>query len=285
MRPHHRLRCVLLALAVLALAVLAGPTSSAAQRSLAPASPRGQTVSPVFEGWYRNADGSFSLSFGYYSRNMVEVVEIPVGADNMISPGASDRGQPSTFQPNRHWGVFAVRVPADFGKQELTWTVKFRGAAYAIPGSLSPDWQIDALEGEASADNTPPTLSFSAGGTKGQGPLGVAAAPMRIAAGAPLSLSVLVTDDAKTSTAASGSARAGGNVDLAWFKHQGPGAVTFSVPTARLAPTGGTATTTATFARPGEYIVRVRANDSPVASAGHSQCCWSNGFVRVTVTP
>ncbi len=285
MRPHHWLRHVLLAFPLVALALLARPTTSAAQRSLAPASPRGQTVSPVFEGWYRNADGSFSLSFGYYSRNMAEVVEVPVGADNMISPGASDRGQPSTFQPNRHWGVFAVRVPADFGKKELTWTVKFRGATYAIPGSLNPDWQIDALEGEASADNTPPTLSFSVGGTKGQGPLGVTAAPMRIAAGVPLSLTVLVTDDAKTSTAASGAARSGGNVDLAWFKHQGPGAVTFSAPTARLEPTGGTATTTAIFARPGEYIVRVRANDSPIASAGHSQCCWSNGFVRVTVTP
>jgi len=33
----------------------------------------------------------------------------------------------------------------------------------------------------------------------------------------------------------------------------------------------------------GEYIVRVRANDSSVAGAGHSQCCWSNGFVKVTV--
>ena len=98
-------------------------------------------------------------------------------------------------------------------------------------------------------------------------------------------LTVLVSDDAKTATAASGTARAGGNIDLAWFKHQGPGTVTFSAPTARLAPAGGTATTTATFARAGEYIVRVRANDSPVASAGHSQCCWSNGFVRVTVTP
>jgi uncharacterized protein YfaS (alpha-2-macroglobulin family) len=74
-------------------------------------------------------------------------------------------------------------------------------------------------------------------------------------------------------------------VTLAWFKHQGLGEVRFSATDARLAATGGVATTTATFSAPGDYVVRVRANDSAVASAGHAQCCWTNGFVRVTVTP
>lgn len=277
----HRWLCC----ALLVPAASAFPGLLLAQRSLAPASPRGLTVSPVFEGWYRNPDGSFSLSFGYYNRNTAEVVEVPIGADNQITPGVGNRGQPTTFHPDRHWGVFAVRVPADFGKQEVLWTITFRGSTVSIPGSLKPDWQIDALEGEASANNTPPTLAFGTDATKGQGPLGVTADPQRIAVGVPLTLTVLVTDDAKTSTAASGTARAGGNVDLAWFKHQGPGDVTFSARTARLAPAGGTATTTATFSQAGEYLVRVRANDSPVASAGHSQCCWTNGFVRVTVTP
>ncbi|MDH5235141.1 MAG: hypothetical protein OEW77_09270 [Gemmatimonadota bacterium] len=274
------MRCALFASVAFSI-----PATTHAQRSLAPAGPRGLTITPVFEGWYRNPDGSFSLSFGYYNRNTEEVVEVPVGANNRIAAGADDRGQPSTFYPNRHWGVFAVRVPADFGKQELTWTITFRGTTTSVPGSLKPDWQIDALEGEASASNTPPTLSFGANEPKGQGPGGVTVGPRRVAVGVPLTLTVVVTDDAKTSTAASGAARAGGNVDLTWFKHQGPGDVTFGKPTARLAPAGGTATTTATFSTPGDYIVRVRANDSPVASAGHSQCCWTNGFVRVTVTP
>jgi hypothetical protein len=48
----------------------------------------------------------------------------------------------------------------------------------------------------------------------------------------------------------------------------------------------GKAVTTATFSLPGEYLLRVRANDaSGVASAGHAQCCWTNGFVPVTVMP
>ena len=72
---------------------------------------------------------------------------------------------------------------------------------------------------------------------------------------------------------------------LSWFKHQGPGDVTFAPATAKLTPTGGKAMTTATFDKPGEYIIRVRANDaSGVAAAGHAQCCWTNGFVRVTVS-
>jgi len=47
---------------------------------------------------------------------------------------------------------------------------------------------------------------------------------------------------------------------------------------------GGQATTSATFSAPGDYVVRVRANDaSGVAGAGHAQCCWTNGFLKVAV--
>ena len=127
----------------------------------------GQAVSPVFEGWYPNANGTFSLSFGYYNRNTEEVVEVPIGANNFVTPGPQNQGQPSQFQPRRHWGVFAVTVPANFGqKNEVVWTIKFRGATYAIPGRLDPRWQIDALEGEAGAGNTPPVVSFGPSGPR-----------------------------------------------------------------------------------------------------------------------
>lgn len=40
--------------------------------------------------------------------------------------------------------------------------------------------------------------------------------------------------------------------------------------------------TTATFSEPGEYVLRVFANDR---SGGRgSQCCWTNAFVRVNVS-
>jgi hypothetical protein len=79
--------------------------------------------------------------------------------------------------------------------------------------------------------------------------------------------------------------RQGVPVTLTWFKHRGLGAVTFAEPSPAVGADDGMASTTATFAVPGEYVLRVRANDaSGVASAGHAQCCWTNGFVKVTVT-
>ena len=244
----------------------------------------GQTVSPAYEGWYKNPDGSFTLSFGYYSRNTTEIVEIPIGKQNFISPGAQNQGQPSEFHPRRHWGVFGVRVPADFGKKEVVWTLTFRDTTFAIPGSLHSNWQIDALEGEAGAGNTPPVLKFAEAGPEARGPLGITAGPQSAVAGTPATLTVWARDDGKSATSV-GSAGRGtpAPVTIAWFKHQGPGKVTFQPATGRIAAAGGQATSQATFSTPGDYIIRVRANDSSVAGAGHAQCCWTNAFLKVTV--
>ena len=269
--------------AVCAAVFLAG-ISVSAQLPLTSLKSSGQTVSPVYEGWYKNADGTFTMSFGYYNRNTQEVVEVPIGPDNFVSPGERNQGQPTEFQPRRHWGVFGVKVPADFGKKEVLWTLKLRGASYAIPGMLHPNWQIDALEGEAGSGNTPPVVKFSETGAEGRGPSGVTAGPMAASTGQPLAISVWASDDGKSPAAARGGRGAAPQVQLAWFKHQGPGAVTFKPATGRAAATGEQVTTQATFAAAGEYIVRVRANDSSgVAGAGHAQCCWTNGFVKVTV--
>lgn len=265
------------------------PRSAAAQLPLAPLAKSGQTVTPVFEGWYRNPDGSFSISFGYYNRNTAEVIEIPVGADNFIAPGDSNQGQPTRFEARRHWGVFAVKVPAEFGTKKVTWTIRVRGETFAIPASLHPDWEIDALAGEAGSGNTPPVLKLpgapgSSGGPVAQGPAGAIGGPLTISVGQPLTLTIWATDDGRTAGSVAGGGRGNAPVALMWFKHQGPGNVTFAPPSPRPAAGDGMATTTATFAQPGTYIVRVRANDSSVSGAGHAQCCWTNGFLRVEVT-
>src|SRR5262245_24205271 len=103
-----------LAVAV-ALLLVAAPARG---QSLAPVRSAGQTVTPVYEGWYRNADGTYSLSFGYYNRNSREAIDIPVGPDNSLSPGAANQNQPTRFEARRHWGVFAVVVPANFGEKK-----------------------------------------------------------------------------------------------------------------------------------------------------------------------
>src|ERR1700759_2291849 len=100
----------------IACLLVAGATAGA-QDPLAPIRPAGQSVTPAFEGWDKNSDGTFSISFGYFNRNGKEMLEIPVGPDNNISPGAPNQGQPTHFEPRRNWGVFTVIVPADFGKR------------------------------------------------------------------------------------------------------------------------------------------------------------------------
>lgn len=271
--------------AILVVGLAASPGASRAQAlPLSPARERGQTVTPVFEGWYKNADGTYSLSFGYFNRNESEVVEVPLGGANFISPAPFNGAQPTQFSPRRHWGVFAVRVPADFGTRRVTWTLVLRGDSVVIPGSLATDWQIDALEGEAGSGNTPPRLRFSASGADGAGPGGITGGPLSTTVDKALTIDVWATDDGSNRPSIVSGGRAGVPVSLLWFKHQGPGAVAFGTVRPKV-DASGKATTTATFSVPGDYMLRVRANDaSGVESAGHSQCCWSNAFLKVTVT-
>ena len=103
----------------------------------------GQNIVPVFEGWERNADGSFTLLFGYFNRNREEVVDIPVGRDNVFEPGVADRGQPTRFYPSRNRYWFTVQVPADFGAQELVWTLTSRGKTERAYATLHPNYASD----------------------------------------------------------------------------------------------------------------------------------------------
>ena len=256
---------------------------SSTARAQQPIRDSGQTVTPVFEGWYRNADGTFSLSFGYYNRNAEETLDIPIGPNNSIQPGGPNRGQPTHFAPRRHWGVFAITVPANFNpEQKVVWTLMVRGQTFAIPGSLKKGWEIDALQGEAGTGNTPPVLKFAPTGPEGRGPGGITSAPLQAKVSVPLPLTVWASDDGRGRRTAATTTAA---VTLTWFKHQGPGQVKFEDSTPAVAAADGKAATNATFSEPGDYILRVRANDvSGVAGAGHAQCCWTNSFVKVTVT-
>lgn len=276
---------------LLAMAFLS--ITGAAQIPLAPPSKTGQTVTPVFEGWYRNPDGTYSLSFGYFNRNYEETLDIPVGPDNFFEPGPADRGQPTHFEPRRHWGVFAVTVPEDFGYERLVWTLKVRGKTYFVPGSLNRDWEIDALKGEAGSGNRPPTISFHSGGGEGSGPAGVYGEPLTASAGKPIEVTVWAADDGNPAGSVRESGHSGLPVTLAWFKHKGPGDVQFSEAMHKVSHGGGEASTMATFSEPGDYVLRVRANDASaiaddgslsVSNAGFAQCCWTNGFVKVSVT-
>ena len=87
---------------------------------------RGQSVSPAYEGWWPNEDGSVTMFFGYMNSNWLEEFDIPVGPDNNIEPGGPDQGQPTHFYPRRNPFLFTIRVPKDFGDKELIWTYDAR---------------------------------------------------------------------------------------------------------------------------------------------------------------
>ena len=127
---------------------------------------RGQNVQPVFQGWSRNADGTFDMHFGYLNRNYMEELQIPIGPDNFIEPGGPDRGQPSYFLTRVNRQIFTVTVPADFNAQEVVWELTVAGKTERAVGWLQAEWEIDAVGGgrNQSAEalkNQAPSLSVS----------------------------------------------------------------------------------------------------------------------------
>src|SRR5216684_8744346 len=103
----------------------------------------GQSMSPAFEGWWENDDGSFSLFFGYMNSNWSQEFDIPVGPENNLEPGGPDQGQPTHFYPRRNPFLFTVRIPKDFGSRELIWTLTSNGKTEHAYASLKTDYQID----------------------------------------------------------------------------------------------------------------------------------------------
>jgi hypothetical protein len=176
-----------------ALAVLLACQASRAQ-SLSYSS--GQNVSPAFEGWEENPDGSFNFLFGYMNRNWEEEINVPVGPDNNLSPGTADRGQPTHFLPRRNRFIFKVRVPKDFGTGELIWTLTTKGKTEKAYATLRTDSKVDDVvkasetgalgAGTSSPEvraNKPPVITLEG------------SAARTVKAGQPLPLSAIVTDD------------------------------------------------------------------------------------------
>src|SRR6201984_2403370 len=105
----------------------------------------GQPLSPAYEGWEKNGDGSFNLVFGYMNSNWEQEFDIPIGPLNNFSPGPADQGQPTHFFPRRNRFVFRVRVPKDFGKKELVWSLTSHGKTEKAYATLKPDYFMDDI--------------------------------------------------------------------------------------------------------------------------------------------
>lgn len=159
----------ILALAALAGLLLLQPVRAQTRFTYS----KGQTVSPAYEGWMPNPDGSFTLYFGYMNANWLEEFDIPTGPANNIEPGGPDQGQPTHFYPRRNPFLFTVHVPKDFGTNELIWTLVTHGKTLKAYASLKTDYQIDKqvisteIGGDFGSlrdelrDNIPPELEIS----------------------------------------------------------------------------------------------------------------------------
>src|SRR4029079_12519151 len=125
-----------------------------------------------------------------------EEIDVPVGADNNISPGPPDQGQPTHLLPRRNRFMFRVKVPADFGDKELVWTLTTHGRTNKAYASLRTNYLIDDVviasetgalgAGSSSPErraNKPPVVKIEGEKTR----------TARV--GQPLTLVVAVTDD------------------------------------------------------------------------------------------
>jgi len=255
----------------------------------------GDNVAPVFEGWEKNADGSFNLVFGYLNRNYEEEPEIPVGPANNFSPGPPDRGQPTHFYPRRQQFMFKIRVPADFGKQELVWTLTRDGRTEKAVAHLALEWELTEIvysqnraglnrDSVTAKPNQPPTIVADA------------RAPIAAVAATPVALSFSATDDGQPvppppRAAAGAAARRSGpppepalinirqgpvqqqiikpsrqGLMVTWTVWRGAGVVKFDPPS--MVVKDGHATTQATFSAPGTYVIRAFADDGVLLEGG-----------------
>ncbi len=242
----------------------------------------GKTVTAAYEGWYRNKDGTYNLLVGYFNRNLEKAVDIPVGADNYVEPAGPDKGQPTHFLPGRQWGVFTITVPADFGNSALIWTLSLDGETTKVPMRLAPRWEVSPLR-EATLGNTPPGVWFSRDAAPHQGPPRGVGHAMETTVFEPMTVKIWTNDDGVIDPYR--RFRPGPPVIITWSKFRGPGGVTFSKYRPPVRKMDGSAITTATFSQPGEYILRVQANDLTRDGGGGTQCCWTNVLVSVLVHP
>ena len=252
---------------------------------------KGQNIQPIFQGWSRNPDGSYEMHLGYLNRNYLEELHVPIGPDNHIEPGGPDQGQPTYFYTRNNRQIFSVTVPADFGNQELIWTLTIRGKTEQAVGWLQPEWEINPETGgrqlgDEARRNAPPALALNV--------------PSSVALQDKLTLTANVTDDGLPTPRGSRQLqrnRAVGQeippilvppegtpepptnlpqlnvnargrqsrpsppegLSVSYIIWRGPAAVTFDPMFATVE--GGSATTAVSFSHPGDYVLQARAHD------------------------
>ncbi len=209
-----------------------------------------QPIYPAYDGFLKNPDGSFTLSFAYFSHNADEVT-VPPGPANAFAPAPGDRLQPTTFLPG-HWRFQCVMVVGPEFDGKMKWTLAYAGVTTATSERmLQSNWNL--VEGAPALSkidyakvprgvclNRPPTVRV----------LGVTARPNN-----PPTLSVALNEELNLFGSAHDEGLPRGKpLVVEWKMLKGPGTVTFTIP--------GSARTKATFTAPGVYELELTATDS-----------------------
>lgn len=260
-------RLLILIAAIVAFAPINPGVGVAGQLTYA----RGQNVVAAFDGWERHADGTFGMVFSYYNRNYEETLDIPVGPENSIEPGGPDQGQPTHFLPARHKFVFSVTVPKDWdSKKRLVWTLTARGKTEKANAFLLPEWEINNQVRAQNGDSSHPVTIGNAADYN-ESPVIAPGPAQRVTLPAPATLTAVVKDDGLPKArvrrqTANAPTTPQSQLFVNWVLYRGPGgaAVTFASDTSPVVD--GKVSTTATFSRPGEYVIRAYADDGAVTA-------------------
>lgn len=249
-----------------AILMLAGSTASDA------AAQARQPIYLQYDGYVKNKDGTYTLSFGYFNQNHVDV-RVEPGEENTFIPAPVDRNQPVLFLKGRHRFACSIVVPSSFDGK-LQWTVRFAGKTFTTTAkTLDPLYELE-LNSEKRATNG----------------LDLARAPKGVCVNRKPSIQVInpqadVNAGADTLSATSFATRLdqevslSGNVEddglpreskltVSWKKLSGPGMVTFGDPSQPV--------TRARFSAAGVYELELSATDTEHANAVK---------IRVTVNP
>src|SRR5262245_34674156 len=216
-----------------------------------PKAQRNQPIYPAYDGFLKNPDGSYTLSFAYFSHN-VDVVTVQPGPTNSFDPAPGDRQQPITFHPG-HWRFQCVLVvPPDFDGK-LVWNLSYAGTTTGTSQRmLQSNWNlVEGASELAKIDyakapkgvclNRPPIVRVLGAAGRGRGQLPA----LNTTLSEELNLFGSVNDE--------GLPRKGKLV-VGWKVNAGPGQVKFTAADA--------ARTRATFSAPGIYELELTANDS-----------------------
>ncbi len=241
---------------IMALATLAGPLAAAAGAQ------QNQPIYPVYDGFLKNPDGSYTLAFGYFSHN-ADPVTIAPGASNSFGPVPVDRMQPTTFHPG-HWRFQCAMVVAPEFDGRMVWTLAYAGTSTGTSQRmLQSNWNL--VEGAADLkkiDYAKAPRGVCLNRAPAVRVLGLTARP----GGPPPTLTVALNEELNLfgSVRDEGLPR-GKSVAAGWKMLKGPGTVTFTIP--------GAARTKATFSAVGAYELELTASDSEFTES-----------TRVTVT-